>query len=48
MSAALRTEAVRTSAVTPSAATTANVQLARNWGKMENRAEVMCCSVPYC
>lgn len=48
MSAPPRTVAVMTSAATPSAATTANVRLARNWRKMENRVEVMFCVVYHC
>jgi len=36
------------SAGIPSAATTANVQLARSWRKMENRVEVMFCTVSHC
>lgn len=42
------TGAATTAAATPLAATTASVQLARGWGRMENPVEVMLCAVSHC
>lgn len=44
-SAPRRTGAARSAAATPLAATTASVQLATGWGKMENPVKVMPCAI---
>lgn len=44
-SAPWRTGAARSAAATPLAATTASVQLATGWGKMENPVKVMPCAI---